>query len=108
MIRSGALLLALALSLSAQKRNDDLQRLSDQARSALAAKQWEQARWRDGELVVPGLAPPWLFPALAGAAIVYCTGRIAREQGPIFIERKPHNVLFPSRRVGLWRVFGKA
>ena len=43
MIRSGVLLLVLGLSLSAQNRDDDLQRLSDQARSALAAKQWEQA-----------------------------------------------------------------
>jgi tetratricopeptide (TPR) repeat protein len=43
MIRSGVLLLVLGISLSAQARDDDLQRLSDQARSALAAKQWEQA-----------------------------------------------------------------
>ena len=43
MIRSGVLLLVLGLTLSAQERDEDLQRLSDQARSALAAKQWEQA-----------------------------------------------------------------
>jgi len=43
MIRSGVLLLVLGISLIAQQGDDDLQRLSDQARSALAAKQWEQA-----------------------------------------------------------------
>src|ERR1700733_8313385 len=43
MIRSGVLLLVLGLTLSAQEHDEDLQRLSDQARSALAAKQWEQA-----------------------------------------------------------------
>jgi tetratricopeptide (TPR) repeat protein len=43
MIRSWVFLLVWAISLSAQERDGDLQRLSDEARSALAAKQWEQA-----------------------------------------------------------------
>ncbi len=43
MTRACVFLLLFGLSVTAQERDADLQRLSDQARSALAAKNWEQA-----------------------------------------------------------------
>ena len=55
MIRSWVFLLFFGVSLSAQDRDADLQRLSDEARSALAAKKWEQAASILGRLA--SLAP---------------------------------------------------
>ena len=50
MIRSWVFLVFLGFILSAQNREDELQRLSEQARSSLAAKKWDEAAKALGEL----------------------------------------------------------